>query len=405
MGAKLTHIHFGAGNLGIGLTLPAISEHVRLAVIQKASQGDIPSEGDILLHNSSEYSRKMIIITDKSSEEYKTRIYTEWLEGGEKPLFIYSNIWENYSYIIEKANSISCSLKYGQGTLATLLNELNFSSNPSLFPFENDLNVSLKNHSKINLVNVLSDRICTDRAMNARDRVFSVKAENKGLIVINSTDEQTTQIFSETKNIDLLFKVDDSFNYYYERKINLVNGLHFILATLSYAFLMGANIPVPEWKNQLLPVLIKILHARELPYSSHIENYIDGHIMLLILSYSNVIQEEHELNDIEDYFDYLRAFYEGVLSRLETPDYLGRILDYNNPIKVVEKSKKFLDSTRLFIMAAASRLDEMPIRRRPFSEDIVESISFLEDCIRQIGAQVNLHYKERLNELEASKIY
>lgn len=397
---KITHIHFGAGNLGIGLVLPAISENVRLAVVQNDSLGNVSSSGNITISNSKEYSQAMSIVTDDSSEEYKSKIFEDWLEKGNKPLFIYSKDWERYSSIIVKADSISCALKDGQENLSTLLSKSDFPYKPQVYPFENTLSDELAKNSKIAIVKVVSDRICVDRS-KIKNNKLSVKAEEKGLIVINSEDEKTLQVFHNSRKIDVKFKTGHSFNYYNERKMYLINGLHFTMATFGYSLLIEARVPVKHWETQYLPLIQRILRLKVSGYSAHIENYIDGHIIRLILKYRDIIQKEHNVqNNEEDLFDILRSYYEEVLIRFEKPDTLSRILNYDDPLGVVKKYRKFLDEVKIFTKSHKREIDNLPIRTRPFSEDINESLDLLIRLVTEVNAEASEYKKKQLEELE-----
>jgi hypothetical protein len=268
------------------------------------------------------------------------------------------------------------------------LNSCEFKVRPTLFPFENDLSQSLQRVTTVNVVKVVADRICVDRRRPDKGTV-AVSAETAAEAIINGPSIDYGKLFSGSTEVTLRCIEDaQTFRYYNDRKIFLVNGLHFALATLAYFFLRQLEVPPKNWGSQYLPILLEALLSRDNIYRAHIKNYMDGQIMRLILEHGPIISKEQpEADDVEAQFDVLRSYGENILGRTRKHlDNLGRILDLTTPEqapKLLKKFRKQVKEARKDITFRGEGIGMMAIRRRPFAEDIDLTLEFLTDCVME----------------------
>jgi hypothetical protein len=386
---KNSHIHFGAGHIGIGLVLPVLSKDVRLAIFQRHSPEweSLTSSTTIELTNSKEYTIKRLRIfrdDEKTTEKQIKDLHKGWLKG-DSNLFILASDWKKYQLFIKDAPTISCALKEGQSHLAEVLSDITFAIPPTVFPFENDIKKAISSLSNVKVTRVMADRICVGRRIETTKVIVS--AEDSGEVVINASEADYPQLFKASKNVTVQFKQDEHiFDYYNDRKRYLVNGLHFALATFAYHFLSEVGIPARHWGIQYLPIMQGVLLSKGGEYLSHIENYMDGQIMRLILRDKGSIETEYpDLEDDEDRFDLLRSFSERVLHRTsEHLDNLERILDITSPEKalaILDKFHRHLEEAKKDIFARNNEIDELPIRRRPYADDVSLSLDYLTSCV------------------------
>jgi len=166
------HLHFGAGRLGMGLVVPAISASgIPFGVVQRPKPRWVEmftQDGttDVGLSVNSEVVAHSVEIVESDSD-------------GKMPSFmppqslVFGSDSEELMPVVDRATSFSCSLGAAMATvLLPLLSELpevEKAAQPTLFCCENDHDavVALKTEleGKVFVIDCMVDRVCTGRSI------------------------------------------------------------------------------------------------------------------------------------------------------------------------------------------------------------------------------------------------
>jgi hypothetical protein len=318
------HIHFGAGNIGLGVVVRKFLKR-RIIIIQRPGDkwNTLKKFPTIKLYlNELEY--KEIFFIHHDSSNFYSSLEEKLKSGGS--FFICTNNSKIIKQLLKNAESISTSLKNdGLKEIINLLNSFPNSGHPlNLYPFENDISSldSLK-PGKFNIIYTTVDKICIERII--RDNTIRIDAEIYELVYLL---DQYKKVGNEISNENVIITENkDEYDFYHNRKLYIVNGIHMIAALLSYNFLMKRNIPIDLWGPYHLATLMGI---------NEIKNPLNVFVKILSLKlisetdfttltkiYStvdkNFIYKEllsFGRSTIDDRFNY-------------SLDHLGRILDIN----------------------------------------------------------------------------
>jgi len=390
---EYSHAHFGVGNLGLGLVLPALSGIPRLVIFQRISDewNRLKAKKKITLASGNGFSLKLRFIDDRNnnSPDYIEECYQAWLDGEAVFIFSSTDNWERYKKFIENSDTLSCSLKDGQEDLIRLLHKLKLKQGTTVFPFENVIDRGFDSLKGLTTIKVVADRICHSRKV-FKDRV-EVEAEHRGEIVLNCSRESFPQLFeSRMEDIKLIFSEHPGvFEYYYRRKRYLINGLHFALTICCYDALRELNIPHRKWGEQYLSIVLGEVLSKDGRYLQHIRNYVDGQIMRLVLECRDALSEIYPNGSEEDTYDDLRYYSDEMLRRAKLqPDDLKRILDFTDPKRTIKNNKYHLKDSLDFVVSNVDRMDVLKLRRRSYADDVLKSVRTLEGFLTEVSLQL-----------------
>ena len=377
------HVHFGAGQLGIGLVLPlfkpdANSEN-RLIVIQKYRE---------------EWSKKINLglpyITLSNVEKWKlkfdlirlTKTINEF-DVTNDSFYLFDNL-EHVKPILKQATSISYSLGNVdvEKEFLEFISKLDYSEKLLIFPFENNpygsnedkkenkLNYELifANNPKVKYIKLKADRICLERAFKMNNNVH-VDCENHVEVVLNIGQAEVNNLFDLSKyNERQLIFTDNSkkYNFLSDRKKFLVNELHFFLAVYGYQFLLSKGIT--HWESQYVTIIQSALKT-DPNFKIPIETFIRLQIIRLLISpnrYSNeILQKEYNLDEYNDeiIYEHLLKYAKNVAERFNASkeDSMLRIFNPSNAEKVKSKYIDIIGSIDDFLNENKDNIENLPM--------------------------------------------
>ncbi|KAL3924151.1 MAG: hypothetical protein SGPRY_003998 [Prymnesium sp.] len=264
------HLHFGAGRLGMGLVLPAIAgSGIPFALVQRAkprweemfqagiakrqADQDAPLTGIRVSINNEVTVQDVKLVTKEDAHDMLPP----------KSLVIGSDK-EQILTIVEKATSFSCSLGAAMAkVLVPILDELPETERdhqPLLFACENDhaavMRLKKRLEGKVHVVDCMVDRVCTvvlvcvqdecgdpaDTIIDPQCVIYSgrsisesgvdVEAEPfTGSIVVLEPNLKERVPF--TPKVAMVPSSEREAQYYSDRKLSLVNGMHTVLAFMT----------------------------------------------------------------------------------------------------------------------------------------------------------------------------
>lgn len=241
------HLHFGAGRLGLGLVVPAISASgISFAVVQRpkprwqkifqkgidrraadpndVSDGlDLTTNNDVVVHN-------VKLISADAEQGSPTYMPPKSLVFGSTP--------DELNDVMIRATSFSCSLGSAMAkVLVPLMEELPerpLDEQPLLFCCENDHAAVMKLKDelagKVFVIDCMVDRVCTGREIS--ETGVDVQAEPwRGSIVVLEPNIKTRVPFCSSVATVPSSELEAA--YLSERKLSLVNGMHTVLAFMT----------------------------------------------------------------------------------------------------------------------------------------------------------------------------
>jgi len=246
------HVHFGAGKLGLGLVVPAVSESsTRFVVLQRPSADWAtladrhPDTVPLLVNGEEAVEGGLKLITqvdiDAAAAEGKSVLDLVLASSEGRGHLLLTSDPAVGAALAAGATSFSCALGgVINQVLQPLLGELPFRRNgarPTLYACENDLD-SVKELAgalkrRVDVVPCMVDRICSSREVVADDGQprIEVEAENHpGQIVLleeTSQDLDELPLDGDTVQVPETEEVAD---YLFVQKKRLVNSMHTVLA-------------------------------------------------------------------------------------------------------------------------------------------------------------------------------
>jgi len=251
--ASRFHVHFGAGRLGMGLVVPAISASgIAFAVVQRpkpkwqrlfekgqalrevaagsvgmgANGLDISSNDEVVVHN-------VRLVADAANTEYMP-----------PKSLVFGADSGSLGGVVGRGTSFSCSLGAAMAkVLVPLLSELPEvprEEQPILFCCENDhaavMKLKAELASRVFVVDCMVDRVCTGREIS-EDGVHVQAEPWRGSIVV--LEPSLSQGRDGAVRVPFCSKVatvpasEAEAEYLSERKLSLVNGMHTVLAFMT----------------------------------------------------------------------------------------------------------------------------------------------------------------------------
>jgi len=325
------HLHFGAGRLGMGLVVPAISASgIPFAVVQRpkpkwielfAQQGEAARPGEVGVSINSE-----VVV-------HNVEVLNPEGSGGTPLLMppqslIFGSGADELGAVVSRATSFSCSLGSAMGgVLVPLLSTLpvvDVEKQPHLFCCENDHDAVLRLKEelvgRVFVIDCMVDRVCTGRTISSEG--VDVAAEPwRGSIVVLEPNLKGRLPFSSS--VATAPRSQREAEYLSERKFSLVNGMHTVLAfmTLDELFLDDGD-PSREY------ILRKYT---KMPRDAQrmCEAWRTARVAQLLEEYgTEALMEWHDVSTREEAWDVLLSYADNVLvERFSlTDDVVSRVL-------------------------------------------------------------------------------
>lgn len=424
---KNIHVHYGAGKLGIGLVLPLIKPnneannelHIITKYRDEWSKKINTDIKEITLLNNADTSNKWEFILELK------KLSADNSDVSNKDCFYLFDELEHTSNILEKATSISYSLKYQdiEKEFLEFLKTLKLNKDVLIFPFENKpfginkesnekekaeakelkgIRKKLKGYTKLK-----ADRICGDRTFDLGNKV-NVVCEEHIEVVLNIDEGKTNNLFDVTKDrkSQIIF-TDNNKRYQFisDRKEYLVNELHFVLAVYGYDFLLSKGIT--HWENQFVTIIQSALTS-DPKYKIPIETFIRLQIVRLTLLHRDIIKNEYDLqekNVDELIYERLIKYAKGVTERFNASkeDQIKRVFNTDDVSAIERKYKTIVQGIEKFIADKKSDIKDVQIlsagtylEYRELIQDIKNKIeNIFHSRVSNFQDQIKLQSKEQ----------
>lgn len=331
------HIHLGAGKLGIGLVIPKF-KHNKLIIIQRPSlEWKALLNSSILTLSINSINYFDISVIHQNSIEFLNKLNVKLING--ESIFICTDNIDIIHHVMKSASSISTSLGDGLKDFEDIL--LNLKSNLkviNIFPFENDTSIidSIKSkledmNSVLNVVPTIADKICRSRLISNTN--INIEAEEFEEVFLLANNEN---IYGDIDNNKITIVKDPKlYDFYYNRKLYIVNGVHMIAVILGHGFLDTKKVPFNERGSYHLSVLMGI---EEIKYNLIVFIKIQC-LRLIIENDVKIFTELYNSNDIIKIYSELLNYGNSILNRFDfSLDQLERILRIDlNKIEIFQR--------------------------------------------------------------------
>ena len=245
------HLHFGAGRLGLGLVVPAISASgVPFAVVQRPK-----ARWQALFKDGSRPDQLRVSVNSKVVVQNVDVVAAR--EGGVPEAMppqslVFGSSLDELGELLSRATSFSCSIGGAmESVLLPLLSSLpecgDETETPLLFACENDHaaveSLQAKLAGRVDVVSCMVDRVCTGCEVSG-EGVDVIAEPWRGSIVVLDP-----KLHGDDNSVRLPFcpsvvtvpGCEREAEYLCERKLSLVNGMHTVLAFMTLDALFSAS--------------------------------------------------------------------------------------------------------------------------------------------------------------------
>jgi hypothetical protein len=333
------HVHFGAGKIGLGLTVPTLSRRANICIIQRPSERWRPllnvDEGklvDVSLSIGKEVV-KLILLRDSSDDEVNRNAIQQWRSGSH--LLVLSENNSLLRAILQEATSFSTALKNGLDFATRTLGLVAPRNKKNIYCFENErgdidsfrADVS-RLSSKYAVHQVVADRICSEVSFRLDPPRIDVNCQQEGHVYLLGDVAKTKTLFGGSLAVTFATDEED-LRYFYERKFYLMNVVHAAMAFNAYASLAHKNIPPLRWKDQFL--------ATD-PHDNLIRSVIAIQICRVILQNRDALNRRYPGVKERELFIEISRFADNAADRIfDSADLIQRVLSPD----AASLSKKF----------------------------------------------------------------
>ena len=250
------HLHFGAGRLGLGLVVPAISASgVPFAVVQRPK-----ARWQSLFRHGSRPDQLRVSVNSKVLVHNVDVVHADAGVHGVPGVpdamppqsLVFGSSLDELGELLSRATSFSCSIGGAmEGVLLPLLSSLpecdDQSEQPLLFACENDHaaveSLQAKLAGRVDVVSCMVDRVCTGCEVSG-EGVDVIAEPWRGSIVVLDP-----KLHGDDNSVRLPFcpsvvtvpGCEREAEYLCERKLSLVNGMHTVLAFMTLDALFSAS--------------------------------------------------------------------------------------------------------------------------------------------------------------------
>ena len=235
------HLHFGAGRLGLGLIVPAVSASgVPFAVVQRPKA----RWQQLFRHGSRPDQLRVSVNSKVLVQNIDVVAAREVPEAMPPQSLVFGSSLDELGELLSRATSFSCSLGGAmEGVLLPLLSSLpecdGQDEQPLLFACENDHaaveSLQRKLAGRVDVVSCMVDRVCTGCEVS-REGVDVVAEPWRGSIVVLDPRLHGDDNNERLPFCPLVVTVPGcarEAEYLCERKLSLVNGMHTVLAFMT----------------------------------------------------------------------------------------------------------------------------------------------------------------------------
>ncbi|KAG5175263.1 mannitol 1-phosphate dehydrogenase [Tribonema minus] len=255
--ASKYHVHLGAGRLGLGLVIPALSRGAApFAILQR------PSGAWKALTASGADATRIRVNGDETVIEFALLVNGSRPEaalGGALPVFAVTDDPVILAALIARATSYSTSLGPGLAdTVLPLLGGLPADAaaeqRPALYACENDHaavhSLAQELEGRVDVVDCMVDRICTERTISAEFVGIGTEPHPGEVVVI--TPPKTAPLPPLGGDNIRWPKIAAEAEYWCQRKLLMVNGMHTCLAFMTLCKHEPGGLSGDGWKEHTL---------------------------------------------------------------------------------------------------------------------------------------------------------
>ena len=256
------HLHFGAGRLGLGLVVPAISASgVPFAVVQRPK-----ARWQALFKDGSRPDQLRVSVNSKVVVQNVDVVAAR--EGGVPEAMppqslVFGSSLDELGELLSRATSFSCSIGGAmESVLLPLLSSLpecgDETETPLLFACENDHaaveSLQAKLAGRVDVVSCMVDRVCTGCEVSG-EGVDVIAEPWRGSIVVldpklHGDDNRVRLPFCPS--VVTVPGCEREAEYLCERKLSLVNGMHTVLAFMTLDALFSEADAQAEGREHVL---------------------------------------------------------------------------------------------------------------------------------------------------------
>ena len=419
------HLHVGLGRLGMGLVLELISPKVPLIILQRRVSASNNWLKDLLgeLKSQTVVTLKNYVVEDKTVKPFRLlrklnvreidrniQTIEEEIRNSESGSFllIYSKLTD-LNWVSKYCATMTASIKdEGWREFEPWLENDAEECGMIIYPFENEVKVK---STKNTIIPVTPDRICAkDVEFSKNPLTLSIQVENFTHIVIKAPEQVWKGLFDIRSEDEVTAAASDAlFDFYSHRKRYLVNGLHYYLASFGYGRLLDIQVPVRDWSNQYLPIVIEYVLSDAGKSQHAIDVLIGAQAMRLILEFQS---DEPSLDDYERVFSgrseeqvFLSLCEYGMLNLArfkKITDSLDRILKLDDYRKFIAKTEIFRTDLSIFLAEKDGPIELFSARLKPWRSDLSHVIIQLGKLERVVWAKYFETVKDNAKELSAA---
>jgi len=269
-----------------------------------------------------------------------------------------------------------------------------------VYLFENDAERFKKlieerlGHEHFDIVHVMCDRICTQREWK-EDEVQVVCEKYPGMAVVFPSKNEDATPFrrasieptSPRRSLPrlILTRTKEEAQFYYHRKLSLLNGTHFTMAILAYNTLQRAGFPSKSWPSRMLSEWKSDTRHHRL-----VNLTIQGRILRLIFETPvKVLQQVHGTDNKSVIYSTILDYVATTLRRIEsTADTVGRVLNLKDEKNLLIKQERYLTNETNWLNRSGIEKIGAEITGCKF-EEIVSSFEILTDKLDMLNTDVN----------------
>ena len=347
------HVHVGAGALSLGLVLPCLNHVERLVVLQRdgAKWGVLNRSDPVTLTNSQRWRRQFSCILVERSEPVPDALRKIETAVAKAATLVVTDHREVWRAVLGHATAITYSIKDGQAELGALLASIPFTTAPTLYPFENVVDIGSLPPT-LPRAQLIVDRVCAKTVINAK--TIQVGCEQSGsiryLLPDGATDDLLGRSIPSGIEVHALQSMEE-YRFYNRRKRYLMNGVHYVIAALSYDYLRDHGISREDWEGQLVPILTNLILGEEQRYVKLVERFAEFQAVRLAAETDAAILDALFDGSAHEAAWRMCAWASEVLERAKgVVDRLGRVLPPDDPESNLRKCREFLiESLRVMI--------------------------------------------------------
>ncbi|MEW8024854.1 MAG: hypothetical protein AB2803_14290 [Candidatus Thiodiazotropha sp.] len=373
------HVHFGLGQLGIGLVIEKFKNSEKTLVLVQRPTGlfkklKLNSEIDI-------YINGLKLVTTKVA---KNSFKIDKIKKGQHILLISDNK-TLISYILGKATSISTALGQSLSNILPYFSEITYSKK-NLYAFENSKDDIQKLHDslqtrnpKISVIPVIADRICFNREVLIDQSLIRVSTETYQNSYIKKVNEQVTNDLKQTSELHIVD--EEEFLFFFKRKFYIVNGIHMILAIYAYTYCRDRSIPLHDCSETTFKIFLDAIKESKEKYDSYVK--LQG-IRIIIGTSEDLLGKLFPNKNKKEISDELVAYADNTWERLrESNDKLGRILSIEN---LSTLQKKYIERVLPLVnfITASNRNDLLSILEEDNLNSAIRNLLDLNASLVQI---------------------